>query len=91
MTVPQTAEEEKLMYKSIQDFKMKRTNNNITHIMENKIFFDVFVGGTIKRDDFREAIPDLEETLARREGLYSTQGFKYSFPITSSPISPIVP
>ena len=89
LTIPQSEEEERLLDKTMWNYMMKRANNNITFLNENKKITEVFVGGQSRLSDLEETITNVYSELKQKKGVYPKTGyFKFYHPVTGEVMKP---
>ena len=84
MPIPQTQEEERLMDKTLWDYMMKKSTNNLTYLIENYELTEIWVAG--------QSEPGDEEDSESRELFYPPKGIVELFhPVTRAPLQPYNP
>ena len=86
MSIPQTEEEENLMDQTLWDYLLKKTGNNLTHIVENYLIRAIYVAG-ITDPAFSD--PGKPAAGESRELFFPKDGFlNLVHPITGLPLNP---
>ena len=89
LTIPENEEEEKLLDKTGWNYMMKKANNNITFLHENRKLTDFFVGGESKLSDLEKIMPNMNADIENRVGIYPLDGhFKVYHPVTGKELKP---
>ena len=81
ITIPQNEEELKYMDKVLWDLMMKKANGDVDLLKKVMKYVPIHVGGETKIEDYKDVIPNLEESLLNRKAIYPKGGyFKFYHP-----------